>query len=83
VAVAIDGSHISFQLYKSGIYNEPACSKTKVDHHGCAVGWGSGFWVVNNSWGTAWGEAGYIRMLKGTKQCGIATEAVFPFVTED
>jgi cathepsin L len=83
VAVAIDASHNSFQLYKSGIYNEPACSKVKLDHEVCVVGWGAGFWIVKNSWGTTWGEAGYIRMTKGSNQCGIATDATVPFVTDD
>jgi cathepsin L len=83
VAVAIDASHNSFQLYKSGIYNEPACSSTKLDHEVCVIGWGAGFWLVKNSWGTSWGESGYIRMTKGSNQCGIATDAVIPFVTDE
>lgn len=32
VAVAIDASHMSFQMYSSGIYYEPACSATNLDH---------------------------------------------------
>jgi cathepsin L len=83
VAIAIDASKNSFQLYKSGIYNEKSCSSTKLDHAVVVVGYGtspSDYWLVKNSWGTKWGEAGYIRMTRNVNnQCGVATDAIVPF----
>jgi len=32
------------------------------------------FWSVRNSWGTDWGESGYIRLQYGQDTCGVAEE---------
>ncbi|XP_062863954.1 cathepsin L.1 [Trichomycterus rosablanca] len=83
VSAAIDAGHQSFQLYSSGIYYEPACSSSELDHCVLIVGYDSYYWLVKNSWGVDWGEKGYIRMARNrNNQCGIATLASYPLVAQ-
>lgn len=69
----------------SGIFSSTTCGKS-LDHSIVCVGWGkdaaSGkeFWIVRNSWGTGWGEGGYIRMLMGINQCGVEMDTSYPIV---
>uniref|UniRef100_H0UXK2 Cathepsin H n=1 Tax=Cavia porcellus TaxID=10141 RepID=H0UXK2_CAVPO len=73
-----------FISYQSGIYSSTSCHKTpdKVNHAVLAVGYGvqNGvpYWIVKNSWGTAWGQDGYFLIERGKNMCGLAACASFP-----
>uniref|UniRef100_A0A5F8GCX2 Cathepsin L1-like n=1 Tax=Monodelphis domestica TaxID=13616 RepID=A0A5F8GCX2_MONDO len=87
ISVAIDGGNPSFKFYESGVYYDPQCSSSQLNHAGLVVGYGSEgidgrkYWIVKNSWGELWGNNGYILMAKDEdNHCGIATEASYPEV---
>lgn len=85
VSVAIDASDSDFKFYSSGVFSGK-CG-TELDHGVTAVGYGetddgTKYWLVKNSWGTSWGENGYIRMQRNIHDeeglCGIAMQASYP-----
>ena len=82
--------------YESGILtdfnNECGCSELKTTNHAVAiVGFGvdglntvcKKYWLVKNSWGSDWGENGFMRVCREDKEmalgtCSIRSEAVLP-----
>ncbi|XP_069555050.1 digestive cysteine proteinase 2 [Brachyistius frenatus] len=85
ITVAIDASQSSFLFYSSGIYEESNCNPNNLSHAVLLVGYGSegeqDYWIIKNSWGTSWGEGGYMRMIRnGGNTCGIASYALYPIL---
>jgi C1A family cysteine protease len=84
VVTAVDASSPEFQLYGGGVFYSASCSKILLSQPLVIVGYGAGsdgaYWIAQNSWGTGWGEKGYIRVLRGSNICGIATEPVYPIL---
>lgn len=69
-----------FQFYHSGIFSDPTCNPQKLNHGMLAVGYTGDAIIFKNSWGTSWGESGYIRIKRGSNMCGIANSASFPIL---
>lgn len=82
VSIAIEADQSGFQFYSGGVFSGN-CG-TKLDHGVLLVGYGTDssqdYWKVKNSWGSSWGEDGYIRLVRGQNQCGLANAASYPTV---
>ncbi|XP_055823943.1 zingipain-2 [Solanum dulcamara] len=90
ISVAIDASGYDFQLYSGGIYS--GYCGNRLNHAVTLIGYdveqnGEKYWIVKNSWGTIWGESGYIKIKRGSNDnggmCGIAMQASYPLMEEE
>ena len=67
MAVAVEADKFCFQMYSSGVMDNPKCG-TELDHAVLVVGYGTDdksgldYWYVKNSWDMTWGDEGYIRL---------------------
>lgn len=81
ISVAIEADKMSFQMYSTGIFDSSSCG-TSLDHGVAIVGRGTengtAYWILRNSWGTSWGEAGYMKIKDTTGKgiCGINMQPV-------
>ncbi|CAF1111622.1 unnamed protein product [Brachionus calyciflorus] len=79
------GVHASpdFINYYGGIFNASDCTEG-LNHAVLIVGFNNvnnpPFWIAKNSWGSWWGENGYIRIIKNINACGIANMASYPII---
>ena len=69
VSVTVDATNWS--PYRSGVFNNCASG---INHAVLLVGVIGGSWKIKNSWGTSWGEGGYIRLAAGNT-CGLCQYA--------
>jgi len=66
----------SWQSYRGGILSR--CDN-QVDHCVQGTGYsGSSYWRIRNSWGTGWGESGFIRLAQGQDLCRVSDDTTYP-----
>jgi C1A family cysteine protease len=76
LSVCVDAE--SWSSYSGGVMK--VCGNS-VDHCVQAVGLDTAastpYWIVRNSWGTTWGESGYIYLEYGDNTCQVASDATY------
>jgi len=78
LSVLVEANRSAWQNYSSGVLDDTMCG-SRLDHAVLAVGYGNDatsgldYWLVKNSWGTTWGDQGYIRLaiVDGNGICGV------------
>eukprot|EP00796_Vickermania_ingenoplastis_P007859 gene7859-5486_t len=76
VPIAVDAT--DFLTYRGGVLTNGTASQ--LNHGVLLVGYNDEndppYWIIKNSWGTKWGENGFIRVQKGANTCLMAEHAV-------
>jgi len=74
LSVAVAGGY--WQDYTGGVVKAGEGCGTALNHNVQVTGYNEegNYYIVRNSWGTGWGEAGFIYVEKGENVCGIAME---------
>jgi C1A family cysteine protease len=66
ISVTVNSAVVAFKNYKSGIINSMEDCPEAFTHAVNIVGYGvegdQEYWMVRNSWGTKWGDQGYVKI---------------------
>eukprot|EP01060_Flectonema_neradi_P026742 TRINITY_DN35_c0_g1_i1.p1 TRINITY_DN35_c0_g1~~TRINITY_DN35_c0_g1_i1.p1 ORF type:complete len:786 (+),score=185.26 TRINITY_DN35_c0_g1_i1:1640-3997(+) len=78
ISIALDAMTQIWWPYTGGIVSN--CCNKQPDHAVLIVGYGidngQKYWLIKNSWNANWGENGYIRLERGSDQCGITSAPI-------
>ena len=85
--MVIEADTSQFQLYSGGVFTG-ACGDV-VDHTALVVGYDTDpsagpFFILQNTWGSGWGNGGYIWLPRGESyndgagQCGVYVAPTYP-----
>ncbi|KAF7268185.1 hypothetical protein GWI33_018647 [Rhynchophorus ferrugineus] len=72
----------TLKSYQSGVFTGFCVDWTfMIDHAVAVVGYGTengvDYWLIRNSWGTTWGEEGYLKLQRGVNKCAVGHEAAY------
>ncbi|KAH7672345.1 Actinidain protein [Dioscorea alata] len=84
VGASVEAYQRAFQNYGTGVFTG-FCGRQQ-DHAVTIIGYGNeegiDYWLIKNSWGTTWGEAGYMKLERNIGdiygKCGVAEWPSYP-----
>lgn len=78
LSVAVEADY--WQTYTGGVIKAGDGCGTNLDHNVQVTGYNEAgnYYIVRNSWGAGWGEAGFVWVEAGSNVCGIAMETSVP-----
>lgn len=87
VSVGFDATSQKSMLYHEDVYYNNDCDENNINHAVLVVGYGFDkktnldYWLIKNSYGTNWGENGYLKIARNKdNHCGIANAASYPVI---
>jgi C1A family cysteine protease len=86
VVTSLEATH-NWGGYSHGVLDDHSCCEQntnpncrwKLNHAILVVGYGTDadsgldYWLIKNSWGSSWGEEGFLKLKRGTGHCGVGT----------
>ncbi|KAE9026984.1 hypothetical protein PF011_g2275 [Phytophthora fragariae] len=79
VIASVTSNNAAWKQYMGGVIT--SCDTTTVDHVVLIVGYDATTIKIKNSWGTDWGEDGYVRISRGKQNmgtCAVLTDMSYP-----
>ena len=69
-----------FYGYERGIYKDVTeqCAKQRAIHAMTMIGYAAEYTLVKNSWGTDWGDKGFVKFTRGHYNCGLYQYSLVP-----
>ena len=77
VIATVDASQGDFTSYSGGVFNSCSTGTIDANHVITLIGWNDAgqYWIARNTWGTSWGDSGYIQIKYGCN--GVGQETFF------
>ena len=85
VCIAIDANDPTFRFYSNGVIEDNNKKEPTLNHAVLLIGYGKDekgdYWIVQNSWGTNWGDNGYfkLRIINGKGVLSCQLYGLYPY----
>ncbi|XP_014667859.1 PREDICTED: pro-cathepsin H-like [Priapulus caudatus] len=82
IGLALSTESSNFFMYGGGVLDDVGVCGSTMNHVVVIVGVGEEagvpYWLAINSWGTDWGEDGFVKLKKNSNLCGIGNYTILP-----